>query len=574
MKIKINLKKNKIFVLLFLLALGLVLLTGGFLRIWQLNNIPPGVQYDEAYNGLDGLWATQASNFKVFYPGNNGREGLYINLVGLSLFHLGISNFSLRLVSALIGILALPGFYLLLRALDLSRFTSFWGTFMLAFSYWHLNFSRTAYRGILVPLLLIWSFYFFFSGLKKQKSWLYFAISGLVFGLGFHTYISFRVAPAILFSLCFFLFLTAHPRKLSRPSTSSRRRWVSIFGNFFSQNDFLRKQWKNALVFIIATSVSAAPIACYFYHHPADFSGRSNSVSIFNAPNLSPAHAFIKSLTFHLGAFFVYGDPNARHNYHAQPLLPTPWSVLFLLGFIISLKEIIQTTIRRFHNKPPTALFLPSLWGQSTFWVMLLPGVLSIEGIPHALRIIGVIPAVFLLIALPLEYIYLLYLRLKKSPLLELKPWRWNIMRISLAGLMVIIAASGAKQAYTYFYLWPNDPETMNAFERKLFDLGHLIKTLPLQERNFLIVSSSVQVSTDHRSSSLKTTEFSGYPTSHLFLYWRPLDALDKTTCEKALYVFQEADAWLIKQFEKKCPNLKAQKITPPQGVYDFWVLK
>ncbi len=56
---------------------------GFFLRVYSLETVPPGLQYDEAHNGLDGLKAWQEGDFKVFYPQNNGREGLYINLVAL-----------------------------------------------------------------------------------------------------------------------------------------------------------------------------------------------------------------------------------------------------------------------------------------------------------------------------------------------------------------------------------------------------------------------------------------------------------------------------------------------------------
>jgi 4-amino-4-deoxy-L-arabinose transferase-like glycosyltransferase len=552
-KLKEFVSKNqsKIKTILFYLALFLILTVGIFFRIWQLDSAPPGLQYDEAYNGVDAIKAFESNDYKVFYQDNNGREGFYINALALSLKSFGINNFSLRLISALFGILTLVGFFFLVRELKLSRLSSLLGTLMISLSFWHINFSRTTYRGIMVPFLIVWIFYFFFKGLKTEsfkKSFWYFLLSGALTGLGFHSYISFRVLPLIFIILIvFFVFL---------------------------KKDFIKKQWKNALVFFFSMLLAALPIFIYFYQNPADFTGRSDSVSIFNDPNRTFLQSFTISLGSHLNAFLLLGDTNQRHNHDSLPLLPTVWTIFFVIGFAISLKEIVVSVINRIKKKKPTRLFEISILGQSIFWVMLIPGVLSIEGIPHALRIIGVIPATFLLAILPFEYILGLYRKIKKSPLIDLKTWRWQILKISIASLILIIVVSGLMQSAIYFDVWSKDQRTINAFERKLYDLGQLTKQIEKKEHNFVITAEEIYISEDNKESSLKTTEFSGYPEIKKFVFWHPFDSLQKTTCKNALYVFQEADEWLVGQFQKKCPDLKTEKITPKKGIYEFWVIR
>ncbi|MCZ7668394.1 MAG: hypothetical protein M5U34_14980 [Chloroflexi bacterium] len=82
-----------------------ILLLAAFLRLWRLEQMPPGLYHDEAYNGLDALscwWANLSPNFmkagnctlrtptptiRRSYPfpplfeGNYGREPLHIYLM-------------------------------------------------------------------------------------------------------------------------------------------------------------------------------------------------------------------------------------------------------------------------------------------------------------------------------------------------------------------------------------------------------------------------------------------------------------------------------------------------------------
>ena len=360
----------------FIFGIISIIAFGTSIRLWNLNENPPGLQYDEAYNGLDAIRAVENSDYKIFYTENNGREGLYINAIALSLKFLGTNNLSVRLVSALFGIFTLIGFYFLLKELKFSKLSILLGVFILATSFWHLNFSHTVYRAIMVPFLLIWLFYFFFLGIRLRNNW-FLALSGLFLGIGFHTYISFRVAPLILVLLTpFFLFY---------------------------KTKFFKKYWLGALLFIVATFIAAAPLLFYFYQHSDDLIGRSSAVSVFNAPNLSFPQALTKSTLAHINAFYFYGDPNQRHNHAGSPLIPPAWTILFTIGFAFSIKDVFYHLFHYKKKRILDPLFRTSFLAQGIFWVMLIPGILSIEGIPHSLRIIGAIPAVMIFILIPLR---------------------------------------------------------------------------------------------------------------------------------------------------------------------------
>ncbi len=547
--------KEKIF---FGFLWGLVILLGVFLRFYNLENIPPGLQYDEAYNGLEGLKAWQTRNFKIFYPENNGREGLYINLVGIAEGFLGVSNFSVRFISALIGSSTLIIFYFLLRKLSFNRYIALLGVFLMSFSFWHLGFSRIVYRAIFVPFFLIISSLFFFEGIKSiqnknslKKICFLFALSGIMLGLGFHTYIAFRIAPLIFLIILSFVFI-------------------------LNSRNFFKNYWLPLSVFIITAVLSILPLFVYFLKNPADLTNRSNAISVFNAPNMSFSKAFATSFFAHIFSFFFFGDPNQRHNFNNQPLLPPAWSILMAIGFFISLKIIVNNLIARIRKKKKKSskFFYASLLSQSIFWIMLTPGILSIEGIPHSLRIIGTIPAVFVFILIPFQYLLKIFQKINSSPeRLQLKPLRFKILKISAFGIIFTTLTSGILQSTTYFILWANNQETKIAFEKELFDFGKLIKELPLKENNFAILSPEIYISSDHKKTSLKTSHFSGYPKIDLLQFYYPQEALEKIPCENTLLIFQKEDFELLEKFQKKCPEMKMILKTPQRGNYSFWVM-
>ncbi len=96
---------------------------------------------------------------------------------------------------------------------------------------------------------------------------------------------------------------------------------------------------------LLFTFVIALPIGIYFIKNPQDFIGRATPISIFAAEN--PLIEFGKSLILHLGMFNIYGDSNWRHNYATSPELFWPIGILFLIGVILSFREIFRKSNTR-----------------------------------------------------------------------------------------------------------------------------------------------------------------------------------------------------------------------------------
>src|SRR3989338_6909601 len=98
-----------------------IMLLAAFFRFWGLTQIPPGLYPDEAMNGNNALEAIAHKDWKVFYPENNGREGLFINVQSAFIYFLGNKPWVLRLPSAIFGTLTVLGLYFLAKLLFTER---------------------------------------------------------------------------------------------------------------------------------------------------------------------------------------------------------------------------------------------------------------------------------------------------------------------------------------------------------------------------------------------------------------------------------------------------------------------
>jgi len=383
-------KRKEIVFLLVIIAVA------AFFRLWQLNSIPPGLYPDVAINGNEALGSLKTAppvgGFKLFYPENNGREGLMIWLIALSFSIFGVSIWSIKIAAAIVGILTVLGLYLFTKELfsqcneERARYIALLASFFLAISFWHTNFSRIGFRAILVPFILVFGFYFLFRGFRQKRIW-DLIISGVFLGLGFYTYISYRfivlLLPLVL--ICWWFIY-------QKPAFAKASADAKALADKSADRQNLQRQYLFSIFyFLFSIFIVAFPIGVYFLQHPQDFIGRAAPISIFAAEN--PIKELGKSLILHLGMFNFYGDPNWRHNFSGSPMLPWPLGILFLIGFFLAIKNSLK-----FRRNLQLAICNWQLL--SWFFVMLLPGILTYEGIPHSLRVIGVIPVVYIFVAL------------------------------------------------------------------------------------------------------------------------------------------------------------------------------
>lgn len=445
-------KKTTFLVLLAVLAISV------FFRFYNIKETPSGLYPDEAVNGVNALDALANKDWKVFYPENYGREGLFINLQSISINYFGAYPWALRIVSGIFGVLTVLGLFLLTRVLWGDRIALL-SSYLMAISFWAVNFSRIGFRAIMLPFVLVWTFYFFWNGILKQNKYLI-IISGLFYGLGFHTYIAWRLSPLLIIFIFLMLFIKHR-----------------VFDKKFVL--------KSLIEFSVAGFIIMSPLAVYYLQHPADFLGRANQVSIFTAS--SPTKAFAESAIKTLGMFNVYGDGNWRHNLSGRPELFWPFGIGFIVGIAYALRRFTQE--RNF--------FLIS-W----FFVMLLPNFLAPEGTPHALRALGAMPAVFILSAIGLNSFYekvqnKLDNSLKTASSQNITKKIQRIKKEFAYLCLLALVLCGVWEFRTYFVVWANKIEVINNFETRLTHIADYLNGLNPNTKKYVIVNETGSIIKD-----------------------------------------------------------------------------
>jgi len=428
---------------------AIVLIIAAFLRFYHFTSTPPGLYPDEAMDGNNAAEAAATGHFQVFYPEDNGREGLYVNLIALFLKAWPIHEpWVVRLPAAVAGTLTVLGLYLL--AAELFGFeTGLLAAFLLATSFWHIDFSRVGFRAILAPLFLTWSFYWLLKSFHRQRrgrpAYGFAALAGIAYGLGFCSYIAYRVTP-----LLFLLFIP-----------------------FFARREGFMKK---TAVFIVCTFIVAAPLGYYFVAHPADFFGRTSEIAVTNGAN--PARDFAVNLAKTFLMFNVKGDGNWRHNISGAPELIWPVGLLFILGIGIAAAALARRRKERAGTETRSDNERFGLW-LAVSWLILaaIPAAASNESIPHALRSILMLPPAIMLAAIGGIWLY------------RLLSTHGHLRAARVMGALFLVAMALVAY-YDYFVVWGENPNVAGAFNENYVDIGRAINRLPASTPKYVIVSA------------------------------------------------------------------------------------
>jgi len=125
---------------------------------------------------------------------------------------------------------------------------------------------------------------------------------------------------------------------------------------------------------------------------------------------------------------------------------------------------------------------------------LLAPELLTFEGIPHALRSIGVIPPVLMLAAFGADAIYE---KVKGIPFLRVT-------------LLIIVAGSGIVEAYRYFGVWAVNIDTIaiDAFLKPDVEIVRYLKSHPPATPKYVVVNVVDPVMVPHKNPDGSTKLF------------------------------------------------------------------
>lgn len=199
---------KKTFLLLFVIlsiAVGL--------RLYQLGSVPPSPDWDEAALGYNAysILKTGRDEYGTFLPlsirsFDDYKPPLYVYLTVPSVALFGLSVWSTRLPSAVMGILAVLGVYLLVRELMRDRkggAIPLLSALLFAISPWSIQFSRIAFEANTGVTINIWAVAAFLAGLRKR---IFLPVAAFLFGLGMYAYHSERIFLPLLLAVLVFAY--------------------------------------------------------------------------------------------------------------------------------------------------------------------------------------------------------------------------------------------------------------------------------------------------------------------------------------------------------------------------------
>lgn len=381
-------------IILFLL---IICIAAG-LRFYKLGEVPISPDWDEAALGYNAysILKTGRDEYGSFLPlsirsFDDYKPPLYVYLTVPSVAFFGLSTWSTRLPSAVMGVFAVLGTFFLVKELFgrtfLSSKLSLLSSFLLAISPWHIQFSRIAFEANSGITLNIWGTVAFLAALRKPG---YLPVSAALFALAMYAYHSERVFVPLLALLLFGIY---------RKQLSIKSIFLSlVVGSLiiaplipvvFNQTALLRLRGTSS--FTDKTNLLARNIEKIEEdRHRGDKIGEllDNRRIVF-AKTIADGYLTHFSLKW----LFLTGD-NPRHHAPDMGLLYL-WELPFLLLGIYIVAKHHKSEIRNL------------LFG----WLLIAPiAAAPTTGLPHAIRTLVFLPVFQIIIALGIFR----FLRVKK----------------------------------------------------------------------------------------------------------------------------------------------------------------
>jgi len=359
----------------------LTLILAAVLRMARLGAIPSCLEYDEAANVILAGEIAHGDKLPVFIRAYTGKEVLYFYLAAGLMRLGGVSPFVLRLSSVFWGMLCVALTYAYTRELLVyagqperrRRWLTLLAMALVATSYWQTHLGRFGYRAISLPPMLALTATSLLRGLRiRQRGWI--VLAGAAAGLSAYTYSSVRVFPVLLLLIWAWILV------------ADRHAW--------------RVRLAQLLLFGATATLVVAPLGLFFLQNPEAFSVRLDQVSILSpSVHRGDLHGtFLRTVRLALGMFTVAGDRNPLYNDPGRPVFGPALGACFYLGLLICAWQLFRPASRARSR-------FPSFFLLAWLVVMMVPNVLSASGVPHNLRAMALVPAVYIVAAAGLDAI-------------------------------------------------------------------------------------------------------------------------------------------------------------------------
>lgn len=338
----------------------LILLIASFLRLWMVGQAPPGLQHDEIFNAEDAIRLIDERDFRAFYAANQGREGAFIWLLGLSYLLFGINSLMIKFPAFACGMVTVALMYRF-GAQNYSRLVGVVASSMTAVSFWAIFSSRVGLRAVMLPLfvlLVLLGLSKLFAAHRVPDKRRAAVLTGLALGLAIYTY---TASLALYAAYCFFVATIA---------LCDRARF--------------RRVWLELMLAAVLALALALPMAYSVLHEQSLRRAEGIAQPLRLALDGNPEHLLDNAKKL-IGMPAFVGDPLWRYNVAGRPLFLLPVGLLVYVGLALALVRVRESPLNAF------------LIGLLLFGM--IPSLLTIRA-PSFLRSIAIMPSLMLFIGI------------------------------------------------------------------------------------------------------------------------------------------------------------------------------
>lgn len=292
------------------LALGLaILLAAAFARLWALGDVPPGLQHDEIFKAEEGRLLAEYGDFRLFYPSNQGHEGLYVWMLAVSHMLFGTSTLMIKFPAFACGLLTVALLYrVVAETYGLTAGAVAGG--LGAVSFWAVFTSRVGLRAVTLPiavLLVLWGLARLCQDAPGQAPrWRIASLTGAALGVSIYTYTS---------SLALFAAYGAFVA------------WLALV-----DRAALRQRWRELAAIALIGAALAAPMVAIRLTNPQGLNRASTITRPWEDFKQGKPGELLDNARGLVGMLAFTGDPEARYNVPGRPLFVIPVGLLGYVG--------------------------------------------------------------------------------------------------------------------------------------------------------------------------------------------------------------------------------------------------
>jgi len=376
----------------------LVLLLASVIRLWDLSNTPISLYWDEmdvgyqAYSILN-TGKDYFGNFLPLTPHSfadfRAPVFIYLTIPFIQVFDL--TALGVRLPAAVAAVVSIYLIFLVAKEILENKKLALIAALILAFSPWHIHYSRMSFEATTMLTFFLLGVYGFFKGLKAPK---WFIVSSIGFSLSMWTYNTAKLFVPLTIFILAVLFFKSIKTNFKKPLLIALLIFIIQGALLFYSNFFMEGGQRFSEISVFTDPQIASKVDYLRFQSALSFSENQRADQqtrlidkiVYNKPilildRLSANFIEVFSTEF----LFLSGDPNLRHS---ASIVGQFYRIEFLT-FILGLAVLITNLKKR------KMVFL-SLW----ILTAPIPAIFTRDGGNHATRLFFLLPALILVITL------------------------------------------------------------------------------------------------------------------------------------------------------------------------------